>query len=858
MNRPYDISSYIKNAIILRRSNIIIESFLGLFFKGLNFDKESLALLNNQEKGAKIVFVSYQSTMTSLLIFTRVLRKNKILIPDLALEFSPYFLQLAAGFFFSMYQLCSKLIRSQSFEKITDYSYLENLLQNNKSIVISLLSRKFFFRRYMDIKTDVLSHLIDIQKTSDAPILLYPQIMFWNRNPDRSKMFLTAHATGDYGFLSAIISGLKSFTHPFVRIAVPVNIKEFMANRPGEGTETLSRGLRNHLLEIYNDEKFAVLGPLIKSRQEIMEKVLYHPNVLNAVEQQKTRDHISKEKAKKIAFSSFKEIATDFSIIYIRWFNWVVTTIFRKVFDGIRYSLDDMQMVREAHKKGPVIIVPSHKSHMDYLIVSSTFYMNKIYPPYIASGSNLLFFPMNIIFRHCGAFFMRRSFKGQIIYTAVFKQYIKTIISEGNSIEFFIEGGRTRTGKLQMPKMGFLNYLLEAIDEGYNKDLTFLPATICYNRIIEESSYQEEIQGKEKVSESTSIMIKSMRLLKRKYGTVYLSFNKPFTLQEFKNNSGSNLTSDLADYIMRSINDVNTITPVSLIAAAAIVQTGRAFSRENLAKRLGFFLDYLYSTNAYLSDDLKDQGQIESKIDYVIESFSEDGVIKKIDQNFSGGAAGLEDIYLLNESHRSRIMFYKNAALHSLIPPILVSISLLAESEDRISPKKKAHETCQYLFGLFKHDFVYPEQLKSAESFFQQTVEYFESKSLISLKDDKIIIHENAWPEISSYARLLFDSLESYSIVFDALKRSKRRSEKKELLGDIRKNGLRLYHLGDILFSESMTLPEYESALKKCVEMGIIKESESGKKSISYDIIDVPAAEDMLNRIKSIISKIKP
>ena len=177
-----------------------------------------------------------------------------------------------------------------------------------------------------------------------------------------------------------------------------------------------ARQIRNSLMEIYNYEKRSILGPQIKTQQEMMEKVLYHKNVLDVIQQEMNEKGSSEKKLRRKAYGYFREIAADFSIVYIRFFKATNDYLFRKIFDGIHFDIEDFKRIREASSKGPVILVPSHKSHMDYIIISSMFYQNKLIPPHILAGSNLTFFPMGKIFRRSGAFFMRRTFKGLNLY----------------------------------------------------------------------------------------------------------------------------------------------------------------------------------------------------------------------------------------------------------------------------------------------------------------------------------------------------------------------------------------------------------------------------------------------------------
>ncbi|HOD16701.1 MAG TPA: 1-acyl-sn-glycerol-3-phosphate acyltransferase, partial [Spirochaetota bacterium] len=529
-------SLYYGNETMVRtRANDFMEKVTAVFFKSVDFDEESLRTLQEYQGKGRIAYVSYQSANTSLLVLVNLLRARGLPVPERALDFTPNIFQMFANIANYISSLANKFGSSGAkVESASEADMVLELLRDNRPLILSILSRKLFIRRYIEIKSDSLQYLIEAQKQIDEPIYVFPEILFWNQNPERTKTLVTSRATIDRGFFSGLFTLFKSSTPAFVRVARPINLKEEIAQATTDEPRQLGRLLRNRLLEIYGQEKRAVLGPVMKSQHEIMEKVLYHKNVIDEIKQLERDDHTSERKLRKKAYRYFREIAADFSINMIKWFHASVRYMFTKIFDGIYYDIEDMKRVREAAQKAPLILVPSHKSHMDYLIVSSIFYENKIIPPHIVAGSNLTFFPMGPVFRRSGAFFMRRSFRGLKLYPVVFKQYIKTLINEGYSIEFFIEGGRSRTGKIMLPKMGILKYLIDAIEEGYNKDMMFVPITISYDRILEESSYHMELKGKEKEKESTSNFVKSSSLLKRKYGKVYLSFNEPFSFREFR------------------------------------------------------------------------------------------------------------------------------------------------------------------------------------------------------------------------------------------------------------------------------------------------------------------------------------
>jgi hypothetical protein len=133
-----------------------------------------------------------------------------------------------------------------------------------------------------------------------------------------------------------------------------------------------------------------------------------------------------------------------------------------------------------------------HRSHIDYLLLSYVFYKHNIPLPFIAAGTNLMFWPLGHVFRKAGAFFHPRTFGGNVVYRQVMETYIRTMLREGYPIEFFIEGGRSRTGKMVMPKYGMLSMVIQACTE-LHRDVALIPVFIGYDRVLEEKSYIQEL-----------------------------------------------------------------------------------------------------------------------------------------------------------------------------------------------------------------------------------------------------------------------------------------------------------------------------------------------------------------------------
>lgn len=862
MDEKQRFTSYISHGSLERRSNRILERFIGVLFRRVSFDDESLTSLQRYSEGERAVYVSFQNSNTSLLIFTHLLRRAGLKRPVQAIGFKPYFFQVITTFFRKVAGFFADLSGRGGREKVDDDEYIRNLFEDSKSIVISLLSGRLFVRRYIEIKSDTLELLVEIQKTTEEPIMIFPQIMFWNRNPERTRTLITSRATGDRGLLTGFFTILKSATPAFVRVPEPMNLKEEIEKVSSDDTHHVARQVRNRILEIYNNEKRSILGPVIKTQHETMEKVLYHKNVLDEINRHIDENNASESKLRRKAYNYYREIAADFSIIYIRFFERSLHYVFSKIFNGIYYNLDDFIKLRDASQKAPLILVPAHKSHMDYLIISSLFYQNKLIPPHILAGANLTFFPMGKIFRRSGAFFMRRSFKGLDLYAAVFRQYIKTLVNEGYSIEFFIEGGRTRTGKLMPPRMGMLKYLIDAIEEGYNRDLMFVPVTINYDRILEENSYHNELKGKEKKEESTSGFFKSRKLLKRQYGSVYMNFGDPISYQDMRGSIGAagDFTGEVALRIINAINDSVMVTPFALTTAGILSSSARGFSRSVLLDNMELLHRYCLYINAPLAEKIVSPDSLQEAAFGVIDSYQKDGILNELSMEGveTTGGSSLEDIYIIGEEERIKISFYRNTIIHYLLAPAYAAVSLLKQGAVENISRDAWFNDYNFLREVFDNEFILSEVMRQDGKGFDAAVNFFEKEKFIASGEGTITIKDGMREKVKLFAAVIRDYLESYMTLADVVVNLPReRTGKKELLAETRRNGIKLFHLGNVSLMESISMANYGSALQFFKIEGVVVEEPTRKKTSDIIVKDSKKAKKYLILLQSFLSALE-
>jgi len=844
--------------LIRDKLNPIVDKICELLFRNIKFDNESLQTMNEYSGKVNMVYASFHNSNIALLILYKLLKKNQFETPVYAIECNPFMFQSIGYILLRIKKFFLQFLLRKDYPLLYNSDYIEHLIRKRKNIIISLLSeKKFFLRRYMEVKYDSLIHLIDIQKKYESPIYLFPQMIFWNMNPERSKNIIVSKATGDRGFFSGILSTWRSPTPTFVRISAPINLQEEINNANNDDSKELSLVIRNKLLDIYNHEKKSVLGPVIKSKQEMMEKVLYHKNVLDEIERLSREDNIPARKLKKMAYKYYQEIAADFWIVAIKFFEVILNYIFKRMFDGISYDVDSFKMIREASKRGPIIFTPAHKSHMDYLILSYSLFKNRMIPPHIAAGVNLSFFPLGTLFRHSGAFFMRRSFKGLKLYPEIFQQYIKTLLSENYPIEFFIEGGRSRTGKLLSPRVGLLRYLLNAIEEGYNKDLIFVPTTINYDRIIEEDTYSNELKGVNKEKESIGAVVEGRKLLKRKHGKVYLKFHEPFSLNEIKNNikEDEELLDVVANTIINQLNEITLITPFALVTTATLLLSNRGFSKEIISKKIGSLYNYLNYSRVPMSDTLLSSSNLKGVIDNVIDSYLNDHIIEPLYINDRKKKINIKDFYILNEENRSKIGFYRNSIIVYFLPLSIVSISLLYLNKKGEINEDSLTSEYYYIKDIFsKEFFINDEKKEDGNNSWKTPVDFLLSQSYISKGDKRIHLNNEKIDEILLFSIMLKDYLESYYIVIDTVLDHKNgRINKKEFFLNLRKNSMKKYHLGMIQLSESLSVPNFNNAVKKCIDSEILKEHFVSDKESEFENIDLQKAEDLFKRIMSYI-----
>ena len=477
------------------------------------------------------------------------------------------------------------------------------------------LSRRlgFWFGRPRNrTHSEGLANLVAALEADPAlDVQIVPVSIFVGRAPDRQSGWfrvLFAENWAMVGRFRRFLAVLLNGRNTIVRFSAPVSLRSVLQEELGTETTVrkISRVLRTHFRRI----RTAVIGPDLSHRRTLVDGVLASEPVRAAIADQAKRDNISPANAWRRAHGYAREIAADYSHTVIRSMSFVLTPFWNKIYRGVRmHHFDALRQNAPGHE---VIYVPCHRSHIDYLLLSYLLYSNGLVPPHIAAGVNLNLPLVGPILRRGGAFFLRRSFKANPLYSAVFSEYVATLIGRGDSIEYFIEGGRSRTGRLLTPKAGMLVMTLRAFLRQPRRPVLFQPVYIGYEQLIEGKSYLDELSGRPKKKETIWALLRAgAGVLRHNYGQVAVSFAEPVMLDEVlarhapdwreQQAAGARpdwintAVDDLAQRIQVNINRAADVNPINLLAVALLSTPKHAMSEADLLAQLDIFKALLHA-----------------------------------------------------------------------------------------------------------------------------------------------------------------------------------------------------------------------------------------------------------------------
>jgi glycerol-3-phosphate O-acyltransferase len=699
-------------------------------------------------------------------------------------------------------------------------------------------------------ESDPFATLVRAQRDLFQPALLVPVLLVWSRRAQRLVPSLWDVLWGSPEAPSALanaIGFLRNYRRAFLDVGRPVDLQAVLAERPGEADAVIARMTRGVLHQHLAREFRTAVGPPLKAPSRVREKVLRDRGLRAALEAAardgaKTPPAVTRE-----ADRDLREIASRYDPRFVQLLRPFLAWVFGRLYTSVEVDEEGLARVKRAAANAPIVLCPSHKSYVDFLVLPLVLYDHGMTPPHVAAGINLAFWPFGSIARRGGAFFIRRKVKGDRIYTAVLRAYVKHLLRERFPQEFYVEGGRSRTGKLLFPKTGLVSMQVDAWVDGAADDVVFVPIAIDYEKLIEASSYAAELAGGEKVKETLGGLLGAVRVLWRRYERLYVQFDEPISLARLAAARGGDaaelavdeawggeesrpapiepgraapaeakrrLVQALANRIAYGISRAVTITPVGLVAVALLSHVRRGIAAPDVARRVELLRFIAAEGGARLARGLggaPSDPLAPGPIADAVRRLERDGLVR------AAVAAG-DTIYQVPEDRRPLLDYHRNAVIHRYVAPALVAAA--ARTAGAEATVAEVRERTLWLSRLLKLEFVYRVGSTFEEIFEQNLAFLVRVRALVRSGEDVRPGADAA--TLSFLAEMVRPYLEAYRLAAStAIEGS---LDRRELLEKAMERGLAAYLAGGIALRESVSKATLENAIEWLVSQAIVSE----------------------------------
>lgn len=691
------------------------------------------------------------------------------------------------------------------------------------------------------------------RENPDLDLQIVPVSIFWGRAPGKK-----SSGWSDLIANQASPSWLRKFfivlflgRDNFVCYSRAVSSKA-MANLEGSDQE-LSHKLIRLAGTHFHRRRQSMTGPTLLERQELYNAVLGARAVKRAIVDEARSKNLSHHQAKVQAHKYVNEITGDYREGLIRIGERILKKVWNKIYNGIEIRHADK--VRTLAQNGhEIIYVPCHRSHMDYLLLTYVIYHEGLVTPHIAAGINLNFWPIGGVLRKAGAFFLRRSFAGNKLYTAVFREYLELLFNKGYSVKYYPEGGRSRTGRLLPPKTGMLAMTLQALIKGINRPVSIVPVYIGYEHVMEVSSYQNELKGTGKKKESFFQIFSALRKLKN-YGYAYVNFGEPINLNNFLDTSVPDwragqqdapdkkpvwltpVVNELATNVMERINQAAAVNGMALCAMCLLSAKKHAMAETELELAIEHFTKLLGSTPY---SHLSTLPEVDTK--KLLENTLKLNKLDVSEDSFGR-------IISLNRKNAVALTYYRNNILHLFALPGLISAIVFSHKE---LEKSQMLSLIARLYPLLQKELFMYMNVEQALEYAEMLISNMCNLEMLQQQGKNITLPDTtnrAFYSVWLLNRTVQETLHRYAVVLTLLEREKKMSR-----GGLEKKSRQfaerlaaLHGISSPEFFDKNVLATFINALKEndlleATEDGQLKHSEQSE-ALRLDVIALISPE---------------
>lgn len=567
-----------------------------------------------------------------------------------------------------------------------------------------------------------------------------------------------------------------------------------------------------------------ILGNRYKVPRFVPEAILSRRSFRESIVSAARERGVDDEAAMRLAERHLDEIAATHSPYVIDIIANLIHALYRQGYGRIRYHSDEVRRIAELGRDHPVVFLPSHRSNLDRLTLQYLLWENDLPANHTAGGNNLDFFPVGPLMRRTGVFFIRRSFKDDEIYKRVLRAYIDFLIEKRFTLEWYMEGGRSRSGRLAPPRFGLLHYVNDSLSRGKADDVMLVPVSIAYDQIQDVPDYTREAQGRAKEKESIRWLFKAVRSLRKRYGDIHVRFGEPISLKSMTSGAETDEESIVLQKVafeaMRRIGEATPITPISVLSIALLAERGTARDADHLAASCSRLLDFIEKRSLEMTEDtdLRDPKALEGLLDWLVET---------------GGAssheAGGRRVYWLDDTQMIQLSYYRNVVLHFFVPRAMAEMALASGAKD----PEDLVDRMLALRDLLKFEFFFAER--------EQFAREIDADLALDCPDWRAVlvdrgpdgVLEALGKRLSPWA--LLPILDAYQVVGNELEEWKGEVVEKKFLAACLARA-RLYRLeGRLIHGESVSQVAFKSALKLAENRGLLDDP-SGRAAFAEEL----------------------
>jgi len=578
--------------------------------------------------------------------------------------------------------------------------------------------------------------------------------------------------------------------------------------------------------------------------KEMEEIVLSYP---------KLRDRVgSKEEERDKAIKNLKEIRAELSLPFLKTFEKFLDASLSQLYDGINFNDNGIDL-KALSQENNIVLVPNHQSHADYVAINYVYFKKYHSPLFVAGGNNLNIFPIGPLFRRSGCFFIRRTFANDILYKLTLEAYLHYMLVKGNPIEFFFEGGRSRTGKLLPPRYGLYQMLIEAhqaIPEQKRKPLKFIPVSIVHEYVPEQKSLARELDGGKKQKESMGQVLGLVRLFSYQFGNVHINIGKEVSPPIIDMENLKAQTQKLAFECFLEVGKNMRVTPTSLLAMILLDEPTGALKWEEILMKARHIIDYCQKFNVPITDSLK-PGNLEKSLERSIDILIGNKKVEAI-----GNVGGNHVFYSIKDDSRKEILYFKNTVLHHFLVPWIVHmgwVNLFSGHISNVDDLKK-------FFMNHRKQLTYEFYLPTVKEFLNQTLAIVSDaigREVKTLEECIELSHKNLYlilTKVSLFSRACNYLLEAYyvcGLTLKSLLNDHKEGFKMETFTkrykEVFESERKLKRI--IKYTESYSIPLSKSSLQYYVHSGVVA-SNSGY----YAVTEPEKLSEVLHKIESDLS----